>query len=365
MVYHSLPRCLPLNERLVDRHYDDGVSRGHRRGSPAADETIIRDLVVVGYGSAGAAAAIAAARESSDVLLLEKMDYVGGNSVLSAVSMRVADDADDAAAYLDSACGGRVDWPVVETLAHGMTELMAYLEELAKPLAAKVFRNVGSAQTEDDRADLYDWNGRETFGWAGIESIPGFDRFPWAQAGGRGQNLIRVLQANVDLSGVEVWLSTSALSLIIEDGVVRGVVVEREGRKIRVEARGGVVLACGGFEFDERMLSDYSELPLIYGIGCPGNTGDGIRMAQQAGASLWHMWHFHGSYGFKFPEYEAAFRNHLGGARRSARAVAWILVDQNGKRFANELPPAPKTPQCAVLPTWIPNRASSTAFPHG
>ena len=78
-----------------------------------------------------------AARESSDVLLLEKMDYVGGNSVLSAGYMRVADDADDAAAYLDSACGGRVDWPVVETLAHGMTELMAYLEELAKPACSQ------------------------------------------------------------------------------------------------------------------------------------------------------------------------------------------------------------------------------------
>ena len=276
------------------------------------------------------------------MLLVEKLSYLGGNSILSAGFMRVAQDAALAASYLDATCGGRVDGPVIDALAEGMTEVLPYLEQLAKPLNAEVFRNVGGSQTEDDLADLYEWPGRETFGWAGIESIPNFEHYPWAQSGGKGQNLLRVLETNIDASDVEVWLGASALELIIEAGAVRGVVIERDSQQYRVIAAGGVILACGGFEFDERMLTDYSELPLLHGIGCPGNSGDGVRLSQQAGAALWHMWHFHGSYGFKFPEFEVAFRNHLGGARRSKRAVGWILVDQNGARFTNELPPAPQ-----------------------
>jgi succinate dehydrogenase/fumarate reductase flavoprotein subunit len=52
------------------------------------------------------------------------------------------------------------------------------------------------------------------------------------------------------------------------------------------------------------------------------------------------MWHFHGSYGFKFDDYESAFRIAPGGARNSNRPISWILVDKNAKRFMNELHPA-------------------------
>lgn len=303
---------------------------------------IRRDVVVVGYGSAGAAAAIEAAQAGARVLLVEKMERLGGNSVLSAGYLRVAEDAAGAAAYLDAACGGRVERPVIEALAEGMTELIPYLEQLAQPLEATVFRNVGQAQTAEDTGDLYQWPGRESFGWAGIESIPGFNGYPWIYNGGRGQNLLRVLEANVQAQGVDVWFDTPVRELILEDGVVSGVIVERDGRRVEIVAGGGVILACGGFEFDAELLGDYLEVPAIYGIGCPGNRGDGIRLAQQAGAALWHMWHVHGSYGFKFPEFSVAFRNHLGGVRRNKRPVAWILVDQAGKRFMNEVPPAPQ-----------------------
>jgi succinate dehydrogenase/fumarate reductase flavoprotein subunit len=52
------------------------------------------------------------------------------------------------------------------------------------------------------------------------------------------------------------------------------------------------------------------------------------------------MWHFHGSYGFKFPEYPFAFRTCLRGSRSSTVRIPWILVDRRGRRFANEFPPA-------------------------
>src|SRR5439155_1641298 len=72
------------------------------------------------------------------------------------------------------------------------------------------------------------------------------------------------------------------------------------------------------------------------------NTGDGIKMAQKAGATLWHMWHFHGGYGFKFPEFPFAIRHVWAGPRNENRKMIWIAVNKFGRRFMDEYPPAPQ-----------------------
>ena len=77
------------------------------------------------------------------------------------------------------------------------------------------------------------------------------------------------------------------------------------------------------------------------------NTGDGIVMAQDLGAALWHMWHFHGSYGFKHPDpdYPVAIRlkrlpDWFPGRERTAKVkMCWIVVDQDGRRYMNECTP--------------------------
>ncbi len=78
-----------------------------------------------------------------------------------------------------------------------------------------------------------------------------------------------------------------------------------------------------------------------------GNTGDGIRMAQDVGAALWHMWHYHGVYGFKHPDpgYPFGIRPKRlpdwipGEAARPDVKVPWIIVDRQGYRFMNEYQP--------------------------
>ena len=62
----------------------------------------------------------------------------------------------------------------------------------------------------------------------------------------------------------------------------------------------------------------------------------------EAGASLWHMWHFHGGYGFKFAELPFAIRHVWAGPRNENRQMIWIAVDKFGKRFMDEYPPAPQ-----------------------
>ncbi len=110
---------------------------------------------------------------------------------------------------------------------------------------------------------------------------------------------------------------------------------------MRIKANKGVILACGGYENDDAMKLQYFEAQPVYPVYL-GNTGDGVKMAQKAGAGLWHMWHFHGGYGFKFPELPFAIRHVWAGPRNENRKMIWIGVDKFGKRFMDEYPPAPQ-----------------------
>ena len=113
------------------------------------------------------------------------------------------------------------------------------------------------------------------------------------------------------------------------------------GKKFVSKPKKGVILACGGYENDDAMKLQYFEAQPVYPVYL-GNTGDGLKMAQKAGAGLWHMWHFHGGYGFKFPELPFAIRHVWAGPRNENRKMIWIAVDKFGKRFMDEYPPAPQ-----------------------
>src|SRR4051812_623142 len=123
-------------------------------------------------------------------------------------------------------------------------------------------------------ADLYDWPGRETLGWSGIEEIPGFDGYPWVHGGPKGQLLMRVLEENIRRREIDVRLGSPAERLLRDPGSgrVTGLTVRRDGAEVVVEARGGVILATGGFEFNREMIRDYLELPELLPMGHAGNT---------------------------------------------------------------------------------------------
>lgn len=299
------------------------------------------DVIVAGYGCAGASAAIGAAEAGASVLLVEKAPHLGGLSLRSSGFMRVADDWRQAAAYLDATNCGRVPQPVIEALARGLEQLPDQLRRLSADVGAEVNVQFRDDQAPHQTEDLYRWPGREALGWAGVASVAGFDGYDWATYS-PGHLLMAMLQRNVEKREIKVRYRTALRDLVVEDGAVAGVVVDTPDGAQRLLSRGGVVLATGGFEFDSTMLADYHPLPTLFPVAHPYNTGDGLKAAQKAGAQLWHMWHIHGSYGFKVPEFPVAFRNHMGGARRVERPVAWIIVDQGGRRYMNEAPPAPQ-----------------------
>jgi succinate dehydrogenase/fumarate reductase flavoprotein subunit len=113
---------------------------------------------------------------------------------------------------------------------------------------------------------------------------------------GRGMNLTngnalagRLAKSAFDLK-IPLWLSSPVRELITDDGAVRGAIIERDGRKIRVNAKHGVILACGGFPHDvARRKAMFPHAPdgnAHFSPGPVGNTGDGLRLAETAGGRI-------------------------------------------------------------------------------
>jgi succinate dehydrogenase/fumarate reductase flavoprotein subunit len=295
------------------------------------------DVIVVGAGGAGLVSAINAHDGGAQVLILEKMKTVGGITILAGGGIKAAKDINQATQYLTKTQGGRVGDKLIEAFAKGLYELPDYLRELAKVNGAQI------TVRDQSHAGLYPFPGVESLYSVTVSDIPGFAGYDWTNTGKNlnGQRFFKVLLDNVEQRKIPIHTESPVKTLITGDnGEIIGVWADLNGERVAIKARKAVILASGGFEFNEKLKKEYFEATPVYAIGNPGNTGDGILMAQKVGAALWHMWHFHGSYGFKFDDYETAFRISPGGARNPDRPIPWIIVDREGKRFMNELHPA-------------------------
>jgi succinate dehydrogenase/fumarate reductase flavoprotein subunit len=293
------------------------------------------DVIVVGFGFAGGVAAMAAHDVGARVLVLEKQPDPGGISVCSAGGVRIARDAGAAFEYLTATNAGTTPAPVMRALAEGMTRVAEDLQALADACGARVGLR--------DSPGNYPLPGADTFGFAYIDEVPGFDageEFPQVRGSPAGARLFKLVLEGVRRRGIEVRTGARVSRLMDE---LRGVVTD--GGKI--EAARGVVLACGGFEGDAEMQRQHWQIKPVLSAAVRGNTGDGVRMAQAAGAGLWHMWHFHGSYGFRHPDAAYPFGVRLkrlpdwmpGRPPRNDVHMSWILLDRDGRRFMNEYDP--------------------------
>jgi succinate dehydrogenase/fumarate reductase flavoprotein subunit len=300
------------------------------------------DVVVAGYGFAGAVAAIEASDAGANVLLIEKMPDPGGISICAGGGVRIARNADDAFSYLQATNAGTTPDDILRVFADALPSLGDYIRHLAKVS--------GAEPVVRDREANYRLPGGHTFQFIEIDEIPGFDpdkEYPHTRARNTGPNFFKVLDDNVRKRPVEVRLSTTASRLITNaEGAVTGLVIESNGVRKSVKARRGVVLACGGFEANPAMQRQYWQFSPVLNAVSTSNTGDGIRMAQAVGADLWHMWHFHGSYGFRHPDPRSPIGIRMkrlpdwtpGGEMRDVK-MSWILLSKAGRRFMNEYAP--------------------------
>jgi succinate dehydrogenase/fumarate reductase flavoprotein subunit len=312
------------------------------------------DVVVVGYGYAGAIAALEARKAGADTLLIEKMPDPGGISITSGGNIRTVNDAEAGFQYLRATCGGTTPDSVLRALAGGMAQMRSYFETLCA---------VSGATVDYRQADgNYPLLGSKTYGYVSVKQVPGFkpaETYPFVSSyvpieRAAGVRLFKVIEDNIRASKLRVMLSTPAKRLITgaadASGApheIRGVQAERDGRRINIKARRAVILACGGFEASPELQMQYWQEKPVLNAAYMGNTGDGIRMAQDVGAALWHMWHYHGVYGFRHPDptYPFGIRPKRlpdwipGEAARPDVKVPWIVVDRRGRRFMNEYQP--------------------------
>lgn len=337
----------------------------------------IFDVVVIGFGFAGGIAALNAAQHGAKTLLIEKSTVPGGLSICSYGAVRSASDPELAFQYLVATNNGRTPDPVLRALAQGMSEVEAYVRELghvnnatittsfeeaaaAATAAADEPYNHEKAPQRANRAN-YPLPGTETFYHTSVVDVPGFEprkEYPWANGAPNGPKLFKIVHDNVMKEGVEIRLGVSALRLIAkpETREVRGVRISQNGTEKTLHARRAVILATGGFEGNAAMKSNFLEGMPIYNAAGSSNTGDGIHMAQELGADLWHMWHVHGAYGFRHtdPNYPYGIRLKRfpdwfpGDAGKVKLKIPWILLDQDGKRFMLEQ--QPYTQDTAIRP---------------
>ena len=304
----------------------------------AFDETF--DVIVVGYGFGGAVAAINAHDAGAKVLLAEKMPNPGGISICSGGGLRLPHDRDATFAYLKATNDGTTPDNILEAFVDEMVQIDDYVQELIKVNGAQIKRT--------ERPGNYTFPGYDKMYFLQIDDIPGFDPkrdYSYANALSGGPYMFKVLQDNIAARGIEERLGVSAQRLITDgEGSVCGVWLDDGHGAKAFEAKRGVILACGGFEHAPEMQRQYWQINPVYTAAFVGNTGDGIRMTTDLGADLWHMWHFHGTYGFRHPDLPFAIRTKrlpdwVPGVREAEAPMSWILVGKNGRRFMNEYDP--------------------------
>ncbi|NNH71475.1 3-oxosteroid 1-dehydrogenase [Nocardia uniformis] len=308
------------------------------------DDTV--DLIVVGSGAAGMAAAITAARHGLSTVIVEKSRYWGGSSARSGGGVWIpgnsvlrrqapADDIEDARAYLASIVGGDVAPELIDTYIERGPEALEFLiensalrlewvngysdyhpeapggratgrscepspfdaralgDDLATlhPSYVKAPLGVVLKQSEYRWAStgLRNWRGPHRLLRIGVRTLLG--RLRRQKLIGLGSALMAELMLGVRAAGVPVRLNTAMTDLITEDNRVVGVVVENSGITTTLRARRGVLLACGGFDNNPEMREKYHRAPVSASLtlGAPTNTGDGITAALRLGAAVSFM----------------------------------------------------------------------------
>lgn len=336
------------------------------------------DVVVLGSGASALAAAVAAhGHGATTVGVFEKADVVGGTSAMSGGMIWIPcnhhmDEAGapdvraDVLTYLDSLSHGMILPELAEAYVDTGPEMVRWFEDNT----AVQFEIVESfpdyhpeqpgGSTEGGRSlecplfdfnELGDWAGavsqsrqmsphvvmnETTLGRGATTKVPRevMEQREAANLRGCGQALVgRLLKSCLD-RGIEPHTGHRATALVQRDGRVTGVRFETADGEVEVAATGGVVLATGGFEWNREMIRDFIRGPLERPVSIETNTGDGLKMAMRAGASIGNM-------------QEAWWVPTIDVPNATGETFAWmvnrervqprtIMVNREGRRFANE-----------------------------
>lgn len=285
------------------------------------------DVVIVGFGGAGASAAINASEAGANVIILEKAPegQEGGNTSVSGGGSVLADpdNLDTAFKFIRYQTPDLIPDEEIQGFIEETTSLVDWLNGHGAGVEPSFNPDAGGAM------------------YANNEYSSGF---PYMVSMGNGYSLFTFLKGVVESSpGVAIEYETSAKKLIFnpESKEVYGVVAAGpDGTEMNIKAKRGVVLACGGFENNHQMMNTfYPPTFPIFPCGTPYNTGDGIPMVGEVGAKL---------RGFSSIEWGCHCCKPASEEIGVALGFAWtdpeiwsnsIMVNSAGKRFVGENAP--------------------------
>lgn len=340
----------------------DDYKTAVENNATAEDSTVDADVVVVGAGGAGMTAAITAAAEGKNVVILESQSMVGGNSVRATGGMNAGktvyqdeNEFGESAGVektLKTAAEKYADNETITALAKTVSEQWAAyqanptgyfdsveLMELDTMIGGKGINDPELVETLcANSADAIDWldehgitlHDVSSFGGASVKRI----HRP-VNAEGKtvsvGSYMIPLLQENCEKAGVKMMLDTTATEILTDaNGAAVGVkATGASGETVTVNAK-AVVLASGGFGANLDMVVKYKpELKGFMTTNAPGIQGQGIEMAQAIGAATVDMDQIQ-----IHPTVEA---NTAALITEGLRGDGAVLINAEGKRFIDEV----------------------------
>jgi len=337
------------------------------------------DVVVVGSGAAGLTAAVTASlRGAEKVIVFEKGDLTGGTTAWSGgqvwipnnphmPEVGIEDSREKALTYIMSLSRDMLDESLVESYVDAGPAMVSFLE---KHTPVQFYAVEGmpdyhpefpGGSVEGGRTiecplypfqELGEWEHKvtpspyfanpnitmsETPLGKAIPEVPSKEELRRRSAEnerGCGQALIgRLLRACLD-QNIEIRTGCGVKELIVEEDQVRGVEVETSQGLQKISATKGVVLASGGFDWDEDLRRSFLRGPMTHPVSMETTTGDGLRMSMKAGAMLSNMreaWWI--PVAVVSTEENPMGRVLINGQRTLPHS---IMVNRHGKRFTNE-----------------------------
>jgi 3-oxosteroid 1-dehydrogenase len=338
------------------------------------------DAVVIGSGAAGLTAALVAAAEGADVVVLERAEVFGGTSSVSGGSLwipnnrcmreaGIEDSREDALTYLEHVTLGVVPHALLERYVDECQTVIAFLEsetgiEFEANLEHPDYQPDLPGARDGGRTiqnGLYDSKRLGAFkdklrrGWTAAAPMTRIERDDRRFGKPIDYDLPAVIrqrfrQGFVSLGGalvgelmeaclrlkVRLEAGVRARRLLMVEGRIAGVEAERQGKAEPFEAELGVVLACGGFEWNQELLERFIGLDVPAPGSPPSNEGDGLVMAAEVGAALGNLKEAWWNTMYQVPGdlYEG---RQLSRPTSDIRGLpGMIMVNRQGRRFVDE-----------------------------
>ncbi len=285
------------------------------------EQELTADVVVIGAGGAGMAAAVTANQEGKTVIVIEKTSNMGGNTALAGGAFNAVDDGSKTALarndsvdlhYEQTFHGGdqQGDPELVRTLVENAWDGVLWLKELGMEFEPGVFTVTGGMYERAHKP---------------VEP--------------EGSGFFKTYRSYMEShAGITIKYKTTAESLIVENGAVVGVACTGEaGKQMIVKANNGIILATGGFSQNIEMREKYNAETNLWptldetipSTNTPAITGDGIRMAQAVGAELVQMGNIQ-----LLPLGDPNTGSLSGNIEHAVESR--IFVNKEGNRFVNE-----------------------------